>query len=362
MAENDIERTEPATPKRKDDAREKGDVAQSRELATVLVLGGMLLASLSLLGANLVARVSAQARSAWSGAEIRPDGMGDFHALLLHHSVQTAAALLPLLGVILLAGAIASVSQFGLLFSTKALEFKWERLDLVKGLKRLVNVDKLVELAKAALKIGLLVVTLWWALGSRLGQVFALHDAPVFEGLALGTELTKQVVMVALVILLLITVLDVVWVRHRHEKKLRMTKQEVRDELRQREGSPEVRSRMRRMQRELTRQRMIAEVGQADVVITNPTHYAVALRYVQNEMAAPRVVAKGRNYVARRIREVAEAAGVPIVENPPIARVLYRTVKIGREVPESLFQAVAEILAYVYRIDPRRASAWRAAR
>lgn len=362
MAENDTERTEPASPKRKSDAREKGDVAQSRELATVLVLGGILLASLSMLGANLIARVVSQARSAWGGTEIRPGGMGDFHALILHHAAQTGAALLPLLAVILVAGTIASLSQFGFLFSTKALEFKWERLDLVKGLKRLVNVDKLIELAKAVLKIGLLVATLWWALGSSLGRVFTLHDAPVLATVALATDLVKKVVMVALVILVLIAVLDVVWVRYRHEKKLRMTKQEVRDELRQREGSPEVRQQMRRMQRDLTRQRMIAEVGEADVVITNPTHYAVALRYVQTEMGAPRVVAKGRNYVAQRIREVARASGIPIVENPPLARVLYRTVKVGREVPESLFQAVAEILAYVYRIDPRRASAWRSAR
>jgi len=189
--------------------------------------------------------------------------------------------------------------------------------------------------------------------------VLGLSSSTVEEGVLAAGLLARRLAVFAVAGLAVLAAGDLLWVRYRYEKKLRMTRQQVRDELRQREGDPKVKGRIRQVQQELSRQRMIAETARADVVITNPTHYAVALRYERQRMLAPKVVASGRGYVALRIRRVAEEAGVPIVENPPLARTLYRTTKVGRTIPENLYQAVAEVLAYVYGL--RRGGGGRAA-
>ncbi len=351
------EKTEPATPRRREKAREQGDVAVSREIPTVMVLGSALVVALSGLGAGLLETVVRQSRSVWSGSEIHPTTLSDFHALLWQHAAMTGVALLPIAVLLMVAGGAAYVAQIGPLWSPKALGFRLSRINLLSGLKRLVNVEKLVELVKAAIKIGLLGTAAWLTLRADLVGVFSLANAEIFQSLAKGGELSLRLVIAAMMILIILSIIDIAWVRHRFEKKLRMSKQEVRDERKQREGDPTVKGRLRQMQRDLTRQRMIAEVSEADVVVTNPTHFAVALRYEQGEMGAPKVIAKGRGYVALRIREIAREHGVPIVENPPLAQVLYRTVSVGREIPENLFQAVAEILAYVYRLRPASAGA-----
>jgi len=169
--------------------------------------------------------------------------------------------------------------------------------------------------------------------------------------------LARRVAVLTVAFLTAMAALDVLYVRWRHEKRLRMTRKEVRDEVKEREGSPHVRSRVRQLQREVSRSRMIQAASEASVVVTNPTHYAVALQY-SRDLPAPRVLAMGRNHVAQRIREVAREHDIPIVENPPLARLLFRTAKVGQDIPESLYQAVAEVLAFVYRVDARRAREW----
>ena len=191
--------------------------------------------------------------------------------------------------------------------------------------------------------------------------VMALAAAPPGPTLEAIEALSARVASAALGGLAVLAVADFVWQQHRYRKRLRMSLREVRDELREREGNPQVRSRRKTLQRELSRQRMIADVAKADVVIANPTHYAVALRYVREEMGAPKVLARGRDHLALRIRAAAREHDVPVVENPPLARLLYGATRVGREVPEHLFEAVAEVLAYVYRLDQRRGTAWGAA-
>jgi flagellar biosynthetic protein FlhB len=186
----------------------------------------------------------------------------------------------------------------------------------------------------------------------------ALSAAPVVEAVLTAESLARRMMLPLLALLAVLAVLDLAWVRHRHEKKLRMSRQEVRDELIQRDGNPHVRGRLRAAARELSRHRLVAEVARADVVIRNPTHFAVALAYRRSEMAAPTVVAMGRNRAALRILDIARSAEVPIVENPPLARLLYRTGRLGREVPQDLYQAVAEVLGHVYQLDRRRGNAW----
>ena len=360
MAEDSGEKTEEPTPKRIEDARKKGNVANSRDLSGVVVMAGALLAFATFASADLGENLSVQARGAWGGGEIRPTSLADFHAVLLNHFALSARAFIPLALVLVATGAAISLAQTGPLLSAEALAFRGSRMDPIKGVKRLVDGDRLFDLGKAPLKIAAVGVALWAVIRAGLDGVLALIGAPVAATLSSIDALATRAALLSLVGLALLAVLDLAWVRLRYRKRLRMSLREVRDEMREREGSPQVKSRRKAVQRELSRQRMISDVARADVVITNPTHYAVALRYVRGEMNAPTVVARGRNHVAFRIRAVARENDVPIVENPPLARVLYRTAKLGREIPESLFEAVAEVLAYVVRLDERRGRAWSA--
>jgi flagellar biosynthetic protein FlhB len=361
MADDDAERTEPATPKRREDVRKKGDVAQSREVGSALILLAVLLACLSPLGAGVVVAVASLARAVWSGAVITPGNLADYHAVWLEHVAVLSAALLPLLLVILVAGTVGSAVQVGPLFSLEAMQPRLDRLSLVKGLKRMASLDRLFDLGKALVKIGVAVLVSWLVLGPQLEAILALGESELRDALALAALLIRRLTIGILVGFGAFALLDLLYTRFRYEKKLRMTRQEVRDEQKQREGDPKVKAQLRARARELTRLRMIGAVAQADVVVTNPTHYAVALRYARESMAAPQVVAKGRNKLALRIRERARQAEVPIVENPPLAQLLYKTAPLGREIPESLYRAVAEVLAYITRLDPRRAEAWRRA-
>jgi flagellar biosynthetic protein FlhB len=277
--------------------------------------------------------------------------------LLVYHGRWTFSVLAPFLVIIMLAGVVSYLIQTGPMWASKALGLKWSRINLLKGMKRLVDKNKLFDLVKAAIKIGLVAAAATLTLRSDMSRIYTLVDASVWTGMGQGAAMALRLSIAAIVLLAFIAIADVIWVRYRHEEKLKMSKQEVRDERKQREGDPQIKSRLRQMQRELTRQRMIHDVAQADVVVTNPTHFSVALSYLQGAMGAPKVVAKGRGYVALRIREEARRHGVPLVENKPLAQVLYKTVQVGREVPENLYQAVAEVLAYVYRLRPGRRSA-----
>ncbi|MDJ0847859.1 MAG: flagellar biosynthesis protein FlhB [Myxococcota bacterium] len=361
MAEQDAaERTEEPTPKRLEDSRRKGEVAQSRDVASVVLLFAAWLALTVFAARSIGLGMAQQATAAWSGAQIHPESLADFHALILHHGAAAARGFLPFALALMLIGTAVGAAQTGLLWSAEALSFKGSRIDPIQGMKRLLSPDKLFDLAKAPLKVGVVVGAVWLALDTHLPALLSLVGAPPASGLEVTYDIGFSVLRAALIGLGLLAAADYAWVRHRHRKRLRMSLREVREELREREGSPQVRGKRRQLQREMSRQRMIADVATADVVITNPTHYAIALRYVRAEMNAPKVVARGRNHLAERIRQAARRHGVPIVENPPLARLLYPATRVGKEVPTHLFQAVAEVLAYVYRLDRARASAWEA--
>jgi len=359
VAADDAERTEEPTPKRREDARRKGDVAQSRDIASVLVLA-VAFGGLGFFFADGVARsVAEQARGVWGGTSLQPNSIADFHALILHHLLENARVLVAPLLAIALVGTAAGLIQVGPMFSTEALAFKGSRISLVKGTQRMFSAERLADFFKTLLKLVVVMTAAFLVVHARQDEIVALGARPLAASLEPMRDLVLLFALFSLIGLTLLAVLDLVWVRHRHEKKLKMTRKEVRDEMREREGNPQLKSRMRQIQRDLSRQRMIAEVASADVVVTNPTHYAVALRYAAREMSAPSVLAMGRNHVAGRIRDAARRHGVPVYENPPLARMLYRTAKIGEEVPASLYRAVAEVMAYVYRLDPKRAAGWR---
>jgi len=353
MAEDQAQKTEPATPRKRDEARNKGQVAQSRDLQSLAVLAGGALV-LGATGASLIWALDATMRRSFGAIADAPSTSADFFATLIQAMMLPSWALVPCFVGVPVAAALVQFAHVGPLFSFEALAWQPERLDPFQGLLKLVKPDRWVDLVKTLAKVGLISLTAWWAFRSDLPLVLGLAGASLGDSLSVLGSVILRVVAAVLGVIAIIAVADVMIQGQRHEKQLRMTQREVREDLKQAEGDPQIRSRHRSRQQELSRTRMIAAVASADVVVTNPTHFAVALQYDRASMAAPHVVAKGKGHVALRIREAAERAGVPVMEDAPLARVLHKTCEIGREVPKNLFQAVAELLALVYRLQAER--------
>jgi flagellar biosynthetic protein FlhB len=339
------DRTEAATPRRIEKAREEGQVALSREVAGFAALAGGVLGlmiGLPSLGAELLRGLRGALERAH---EVRP----------LAAAAELAGlgfmVVLPV-GLLAAAGAIlATFLQTRLLISAKPLRPQLARISPLAALKRIFGAEGAIEFLRTLLKLGLVGAALWWTLGepARLVQLFAAPPAALLRE---GGQSALDLALAALGAFALIAVLDWLWVRWRHLEKLRMTRQEMREELRETEGDPQVKARIRQLRQSRARSRMMAAVPKAAVVVTNPTHYAVALAYDRGSSAAPRVVAKGVDAMAARIRAVAAEAGVPIVANPPLARALYR-VELEAEIPPEHYQAVAEIIAYVWSLSRR---------
>ena len=356
MAASDPDRTESATPKRRHEAREEGQVARSPEVLTAFVLGAGLLA-LWVGAQHMFVELAAlcdyllRAGAAW---EATPQGVGVLAIRVMAALVRT---LYPALLAGILGGMAGNLVQVGFFVSFKAVAPKPERLNPAAGLRNLFTRQKLIDLVKNLLKVVAVGWVAYATVRGRLGEVVFLSDlAPrtlLAYLLGLGFDILKNVLLVYLVIALL----DYAFQRWQYEQNLRMTKQEVKEEFRETEGDPLIKSRIRSIQRELARRRMMAEVPRSDVVITNPTHYAIALRYQPEEMDAPRVTAKGADQVAEKIVSLAREHGIPLYESPPVARALFRQTEVGDPIPADLFQAVAEILAHVYRLKPASARA-----
>ena len=347
--ESDLDRTEAATPRRREKAREEGQVARSRELASFALLaagfyGAWLLAAPS--GAHLQAML----RGAF--AFDRATAF-DTHRMLSaagSASIEGLAALLPILALTGLAALLAPMALGGWLISQKTFELKFDRLNPVSGLGRIFSIQGPIQLgmslAKTLVVGGIGGIAIWRSKDELLGLATqplgsAVADAMHLVAVCCGTTVAGMLVVAAL---------DVPYQIWQYNKKLRMTKEEVKREHRENEGDPHVKGRIRQQQRAIARRRMMAAVPKADVVVTNPTHFAVALQYTDGEMRAPKVVAKGVNLVAARIRELATEHNVPLLEAPPLARALYHNVEIEREIPGSLYSAVAEVLAWVYQL------------
>lgn len=348
--EQQQERTEQATPKRREDARKKGDVARSRELTmtTVMICGA---ASLLLMAGP----IGEQIVTAFSKA-LQFDRSHAFDVTYLPGAFATTAGnalggLLPLALVLLIAVFAGATAIGGWSFSTAALSFKTERLNPVKGIKRIFSANSLNELVKAMAKFLLVasiaVSWLWWS----VEELLALGRQPIHSAISNALEICGVSLLVVSTGLILIAAADVPFQLWNHHKKLRMTRQEVRDEFKETEGRPEVKSKIRMLQQQIATRRMMEELPTADVVITNPTHFAVALKYDDALMGAPRVIAKGKDLLAKRIRDVATENGVALFSAPPLARVLYRNVNIGDEIPATLYTAVAQILAYIFQLN-----------
>lgn len=355
MAQQDDgqERTEEATPKRREDARKKGQIARSRELNTMTML---LLGALGLMGMGpfMIGRMEDLFRT---GLSLQRDAVFDPWAMIDLFSIsimQGVALVLPFMLLMLVTALLAPMALGGWSFSVEAMGPKFDKLNPLKGLKRIFALRGLVELLKALAKFLLI---------GGVGAYLLIQNMPRFNGLAYETvpqalahagSILGWSFLALSLSLVVIAAIDVPFQIWDHAKNLKMTRQEIKDEYKTTEGKPEVKAQIRRMQQELAQGRMMAEVPKADVVITNPTHYAVALKYDAKNMRAPLVVAKGADLIASQIRTVATAHQVPIFEAPPLARAIYYSTDIDREVPAGLYLAVAQVLAYVYQLRTAR--------
>ena len=361
MASDAGDKTEAPTPRRRTEAREQGQIARSTDLSSALLLLGAML-SLSWFGPHLMASLMRSMRDYLTTADPVAAGHVDVGSLVSSVARSVLMAAGPVLFAVMLAGMLSNFAQVGFLFTTRPLEPKWERLNPINGIKRLFSARTVVQLLMNLLKLVMVGLVAYDAIRKREDEILLAIAIGGWHQVAVLAKVLYAIGMRLGAILLLLALLDYAWQRYKHERDLRMTKEEVKEELRRMEGDPIVKQRRRRMQFAAAIQRIKKAVPKADVVVTNPTELAIAIKYEAEKMRAPTVVAKGQGYLAQKIREIAVAHGIPIVERKPLAQALYKTVEVGQEIPEKFYQAVAEILAYVYELSgkarrPRRAPA-----
>ena len=355
MAENESsqERTQQPTAKRIEEARRRGQVPRSRDLTTaavVLLAGG----GLHFLGGQLGARLYVLMQSGLSLSRTHALDENLLLPSLVAEGTQALYACAPILGLTLAGALLAPLLLGGWNLSFEAVVPDFTRLSPVSGLQRIFSMRGLVELAKAFAKFLLIGAVAVGFLRQHANGLLALGAEPLHTAIADAAALGSSALLALSAALAVIAAADVPWQFWNHRQRLRMTRQEVREELRESEGSPELKGRIRRAQQEAAKRRMMQEVPKADVVVVNPTHFAVALRYEEQRMRAPIVVAKGADEVAARIREVALEHGVPIFQAPPLARALHRAVPLGGEIPVALYVAMAQVLTYVYQLRTAR--------
>ncbi len=351
MAENEdgTEKTEQPSEKRLRDAREKGNVPRSKELSTVAVFGAAVAALLAT-GSSLSARALD-----WMRDAMTPDlGLLESPDMLFGHVGSLLLGflwiLMPLLVVTLLACFLAPAVMGGFNFSGKALVPDFKKIDPLSGLKRIYGADGLAELVKSLLRVVLVGGAGVLFMGPSLHKLRTMLQQPLEDAASDGLRFALWMLMATTGAMLLLALVDAPYQKWSWRRKLMMTRQEMREEMKESEGRPEVKGRIRQMQQQMSQRRMMEDVPTADVIIVNPTHYAVALKYTGDGMRAPKVVAKGIDEMALRIRAVGEQHRVTLVSAPPLARVLYRDAQVGQEIPVKLYAAVAQILSYVYQL------------
>ncbi|HEY9121147.1 MAG TPA: flagellar biosynthesis protein FlhB [Marinobacter sp.] len=347
--DNSQEKTEEATPRRLEKAKEDGQTARSKELATMAVLlagaGGLLV-----FGASLGASMESIMRDSFVIERSAIFDTRHMSVQLIASAKEAAWALAPLLILLLIAAIAGSIGIGGLLVSGKAIAPKLNRMDPLKGLKRMFSMRSLIELVKAILKVGLVMAVAILILNLRTDDLLSISEESARSAMEHVVWTLGWSFFLLACATIVIAAIDVPFQIYDHQKKLRMTKQEVKDEYKDTEGKPEVKGKIRQLQREMAKRRMMQDVPGADVVITNPTHYAVALKYDQKKMAAPIVVAKGSDETAFKIMEIAREHKVDILRTPPLTRAVYHNTEVGGEIPDGLYMAIAQVLAYVFQL------------
>lgn len=351
MAENQDgqEKTEEPTSKRKEESRRDGEVPRSKELGTTVLLlaGGMALLTFGGWMANKGMEVFAFNFDLQRYDVLTQDAMFQH---LRASVLQALLVVLPLLATLFVAGALSQILVGGWNYTLKALMPKFSKMNPISGIARIFSKNSLVEFVKSVAKVLLVGGTAFFIIWGLKEEFAALGAMALEPAIAKGSYLVIWSFLAISLSLILVVVIDVPWQLHQHNEKLKMTRQEIKDEYKNTEGKPEVKSRIRRMQMEMAQRRMMADVPNADVVITNPSHYAVALKYNEQGAGAPMVLAKGQDQVAAKIREIADHYEIPVLQLPPLTRAVYFSTEIGDEIPHALYMAVAQVLAYVYQM------------
>lgn len=352
MSEDQQERTEEATQQRREDFRKRGQVAQTRELASVFVLLGSALLFWGL-GRFCLQQVS-ELLTYCLGPELIAAAKAQSYApMLLFIAKKVLLVATPIIGILLILSVSSTVVQVGFLYNEEALEFDLEKINPLNGLKRIFSLRAIVEGMKSLLKMILVGAVVYFLIRDDVKLLPQLSNWGVEQILGYVGGLVVRLLGGLGVFMGLIAGADYFFQRWDLEKQMRMTKQEVKEEHKSREGDPMIKARIRRIQREMANKRMMKDVPKADVIVTNPTHIACALIYDPKTMPAPRLVAKGSGLIAERIKEIARENGVPVLENKPLARAMFKTLKIGQFIPRELFTAVAQVLSYVYRLKKK---------
>jgi flagellar biosynthesis protein FlhB len=347
--DSDLEKTESATPRRLEKAREEGQVARSRELSTfaLLVAGfGMVYAN----AGNIAMHLKVGMRTAFTfdrAFVMAPDRMMPKAMTIITLGAECAA---PVIGALYLAAILSPLALGGWLLTTKTLVPNFGRLNPIAGIGRMFSANTVVQLLMSILKCLIVGGVAFWAVVSSKDQVLQLFSEPLGVAMTEGAHIVAGTISKIVMAFLLLVLADVPWQLYSFAKKLRMTKEEVKREYKESEGDPHIKGKIRAQQRAMARRRMMANVPQADVIVTNPTHYAVALQYSDSSMRAPKVIAKGMDLVAARIKEIGAEHKIPVLEAPPLARALFYNVDLNKEIPAALYSAVAEVLAWVFQL------------
>ncbi|MBN1127341.1 MAG: flagellar biosynthesis protein FlhB [Chitinispirillaceae bacterium] len=353
--ESKDDKTETATPKRRQESREKGSVAKSTEINSVIVLlTGLLM--LKFFGNWMLERMGSCMIETFRSIATFELSAQQLVALMTDVSIQSILMILPVCVAIMLFGLIANIVQIGFLFTAKPITPDLKKINPISGFARLFSMKTVVETIKNILKLFIIGLVAYLTIKAEFDKIMLLSDAGIGFIISFTMSTAFQIILRVALVLVIIAILDLAYQRYDHEKQMRMTKQEVKDEHKQMEGDPKVKSRIKSLQREMARRRMMQEVPKATVVVTNPTYIAIALRYEPSQNDAPVVVAKGKRLIAEKIRQIAVENGIPIIEDKPLARGMYDKIDVGSPIPAEFFTAVAEIMAYVYRLKHRKAA------
>ncbi len=353
MADDSGEKTEEPSQHRIDEARKKGDVASSKELNSVLILAGAF--SVLVLSSLYIFEVMSEYIGWLYGLEITKAYTEELGTRIFKETfIAVGKSIAPVFLTSMILGFISQVSQIGLLYAPEAIALKFDRLNPQNGLKRIFSKKAIAEVVKGLFKFGVVLSITFFILNENLTSFVGFLHTESAEAFSYGKIFAFKLAFSILIGLLLVAIADFAWEKYSYTEKLRMTKQQVKEESKEKDGNPEVKQKIRSIQREMAQKRMIQDVPKADVIITNPTHISIVLRYDGNVMVAPQVIGKGQDHLAMRIREIAKEHDIPIVENVPLARALYKTVKVGEGVPRSLYKAIAEVLAFVYKLKNKK--------
>jgi flagellar biosynthetic protein FlhB len=346
------EKTERATPKKRQEARKKGQVASSAELPGAFILLFVFLGFIMLGGyykSKLIGLFGWLLEEKLT-MEITPENVLSLFSAVM---IQGLLLLAPIFAITVIIGLASNYLQVGFLLTGETLKVDLNKINPINGFKQIFSLRSLVEFLKSVLKLIVIGLIVFASLWNERASILKLAEVPVDEALGFIAGLTVKLGLQIGAVLVVLAVMDYIYQRYEHEKSLRMSKQDIKDEYKKTEGDPLIKGKIRERQRRMALQRMMQEVPKADVIITNPTHFAVALKYDGALMDAPEVIAKGMDYTAQRIKEIAKEHGVVTMENKPLARALYDRTEIGDTIPADLFQAVAEVLAYVYKLKGR---------